>query len=154
MHTVPPSRWTWYLVSAGIVWAVQNGADIISLSVSVNKDFEPIQKACRMCWEKNVILITPMGNAFEEKDENSVFYPAAYPWTIAVGGVEKKRRTAQYLGILFFRRLYRCCSPGIRNHMRNSILYRKPGTSSNFSREFLSRPHSGLSGCSCSLKHG
>ena len=90
MHTVPPSRWTWYLVSAGIVWAVQNGADIISLSVSVNKDFEPIQKACRMCWEKNVILITPMGNAFEEKDENSVFYPAAYPWTIAVGGVEKK----------------------------------------------------------------
>ena len=93
MHTVPPSRWTWLLVSAGIIWAVQNGADIISLSVSVNKDFEPIKKACKICWEKNVILITPMGNVFKENDENSVFYPAAYPWTIAVGGVEKKDRT-------------------------------------------------------------
>jgi len=93
MHTVPPSRWPWYLVSAGIVWAVQNGADIISLSVSVTKDFEPIKKACKMCWEKNVILITPMGNTFEEKDKNVVFYPAAYPWTLAVGGVEKKDRT-------------------------------------------------------------
>ena len=90
MHTVPPSRWTWYLISAGIIWAAQNGADIISLSVSVNTDFEPIKKACKMCWEKNVILITPMGNAFEEKNKNVVFYPAAYPWTIAVGGVEKK----------------------------------------------------------------
>jgi len=93
MHTVSPSRWTWYLISAGIIWAVQNGADIISLSVSVNTDFKPIKKACRMCWEKNVILITPMGNAFEEKDKNVVFYPAAYPWTIAVGGVEKKDGT-------------------------------------------------------------
>lgn len=93
MDTVPPSRWTWYLVSAGIIWAVQNGADIISLSVSVNKNFEPIRKACRMCWEKNVILVTPMGNAFEKNDENPVFYPAAYPWTIAVGGVEKKDET-------------------------------------------------------------
>jgi len=93
MHTVPPSRWTWYLVSSGIIWAVQNGADIISLSVSVNKDLEPIKKACKLGWEKNVILITPMGNAFEENDENSVFYPASYPWTIAVGGVEKKDGT-------------------------------------------------------------
>lgn len=93
MHTVPTSRWTWYLVSAGIIWAMQNGADIISLSVSVNKDIDPIKKACKMCWEKNVILITPMGNVFEENDENSVFYPAAYTWTIAVGGVEKKDGT-------------------------------------------------------------
>jgi len=90
MHTVAPSRWPWYLVSAGIQWAIRNGADIISLSVSINKDLDQIKKACQFCWKKNVILITPMGNAFEEKDKNSIFYPAFYPWTIAVGGVDKQ----------------------------------------------------------------
>jgi subtilisin family serine protease len=31
-----------------------------------------------------------MGNALEEKDKKSIYYPAAYPWTIAVGGIDKQ----------------------------------------------------------------
>ncbi|MBD3414084.1 MAG: S8 family serine peptidase [Candidatus Aminicenantes bacterium] len=93
MHTVAPSRWPWYLVTAGIRWAVQNNADIISLSVSVNKDFKQIRKACKICWENNVILVAPLGNAFEETNKTLIFYPAAYPWSIAVGGVEKNEDT-------------------------------------------------------------
>ena len=89
MNTVPPSRWTAYLMAAGVIWAVQNGADIINLSSAYNLDNKSMEKAARLCWENNVILVTPMGNAYTEKQRKDVFFPASYPWTIAVGGVEK-----------------------------------------------------------------
>ena len=89
MNTVPPSRWTGYLMAAGVIWAVQKGADIINLSSAYNLDNQSMEKAARLCWKNNVILITPMGNAYTEKQKQNVFFPASYPWTIAVGGVEK-----------------------------------------------------------------
>lgn len=90
MSTVPPSKWSIDLIAAGIYWAVQNGADIISLSVALGRQFIQLWEASKFCWEQNIVLITPMGNAMEEKYENIPYFPAAYPWTIAVGGVEKK----------------------------------------------------------------
>lgn len=90
MSTVPPSKWSIDLIAAGIYWAAQNGADIISLSVALDRQFIQLWEASKFCWEQNIVLITPMGNAMEEKYENIPYFPAAYPWTIAVGGVEKK----------------------------------------------------------------
>ena len=88
MASVSPSRWTAYLMAAGIIWAVENGADIINLSSALSLDIPIIRAAVKYSWDRNVILITSIGNDFGENDK-LIYYPAAYPWSIAVSGVEK-----------------------------------------------------------------
>ena len=89
MDTVPPTRWSAYLYAAGMIWAAQNGADIISLSAVFRENLKPIRDAVVYCWKKNVVIVTPLPNIPEENHENILYFPAVYPWTIAVGGVEK-----------------------------------------------------------------
>jgi subtilisin family serine protease len=89
MKQAQPSRWTAYLAAAGMIWAVQNGADIINLSAAFILDLWPIKLATQYCWDHNVIVVTPMGNSFDNNAPVFTYFPASYPWTIAVGGTEK-----------------------------------------------------------------
>ncbi len=89
MRTVPPSRWSTYLFAAGMIWAVENGADIINLSATFQIDTKAIREAAKYCWEKNVVVISPIANVSKNEGDKTLYLPAAYPWTIAVGGVEK-----------------------------------------------------------------
>lgn len=89
MSTVPPSRWSAYLFAAGMIWATQNGANIINLSAAFQVDSKAIREASQYCWENNVVVVSPIANVTEDENEKTVYFPAAYPWTIAVGGVEK-----------------------------------------------------------------
>jgi len=89
MHRIPPTRWTGYLIAAGIRWAAQEGADVINLSISMKENMDSIEDAVKYCWEKNIIVITSMGNIFDVSEAGMSYYPACYPETIAVGGIEK-----------------------------------------------------------------
>ncbi len=89
MKQAQPSRWTAYLAAAEMIWAVQNGADIINLSAAFLLDLWPIKQATQYCWDHNVIVVTPMGNSFDNNAPVFTYFPASYPWTIAVGGAEK-----------------------------------------------------------------
>ncbi|MDH5465915.1 MAG: S8 family serine peptidase [Candidatus Aminicenantes bacterium] len=89
MSTVPPSRWSTYLFAAGMIWATQNGANIINLSAAFQVDTKAIREASQYCWENNVVVVSPIANVTEDEHEKTLYFPAAYPWTIAVGGVEK-----------------------------------------------------------------
>lgn len=89
MGRVPESVWTHYLLVAGIMWAARNGADIINLSVSLRRNTPALRQAIRYCWDHNIVVITSMGNKRSPQHSALSRYPAAYPWTIAVGGVEK-----------------------------------------------------------------
>lgn len=91
MLDAPLTKWSMYLIAAGIIWAAQNGADIINLSVSLRKEYPEILKASIYCWQQNISVVAAVGNAMEEKFESIPYYPASYPWTIAVGGVEKEK---------------------------------------------------------------
>jgi hypothetical protein len=84
------SRWTAYRFAAGILWAAKNGADVINLSYASTWDIPAFQETCRYCWKRNIILVAAAGNTLNDHDQDLFYYPAAYPWTIAVGGVEKK----------------------------------------------------------------
>jgi len=89
MRDAPLTRWTAYLIAAGMIWASQNGADVINLSAALIEDAKPVQEASKLCWDKNVVVVTAMGNVNNPEEKEITCYPAAYPWTIAVGGIEK-----------------------------------------------------------------
>ena len=93
MKGYPASRWTGYLIAAGLRWAAFHGADVINLSATVREDLEPIRSAIRYCWDHNIVVVTSMGNVFDEPVRRRIYYPASYPWTIAVGGVEKSEES-------------------------------------------------------------
>ncbi len=95
MRTVPPTRWSTYLFAAGMIWAVENGADIINLSAAFRIDTEAIREAAKFCWENNVVVVSPIANSTENEGDKTLYFPAAYPWTIAVSGVEKNNGKLQ-----------------------------------------------------------
>ncbi len=92
MNNVPFSRWTAYLFAAGMIWAAQNGADIINVSAAFRAEVPAIREASRFCWENNVLVISSMGNVLEDGKRRGPFFPAYYPWTIAVGGTENAEK--------------------------------------------------------------
>ena len=90
MFFAPFTRWSMYLIAAGINWAVQNEADIISLSIALHNNYKEIRDASKSAWEKNITLISAAGNVKNRESGPDAYYPASYPWSIGVGGVEKK----------------------------------------------------------------
>ena len=90
MFYAPFTRWNVYLIAAGINWAAQNGADIISLSVAMRLNSTEIRDASEYCWQQNITLISAAGNVEDKESEIHSYYPASYPWSIGVGGIEKK----------------------------------------------------------------
>jgi subtilisin family serine protease len=92
---VPGNWWTASLMEAGIAWAIEHEADIINLSAAVIFDVERLKRLVRQCWDKNVILIASVGNVIVPADAARSFYPAAYPWAVAVGGVDKNGNKLQ-----------------------------------------------------------
>lgn len=57
----------------GIIWAAENGADVINLSLGGDVPAESLETAVRNAFQKNIIIVAAAGN-----DEASVLYPAAY----------------------------------------------------------------------------
>lgn len=90
MFQAPSTRWLVYLIAAGINWAAQNGADVISLSIALRHNYKEIMDASEYCWQQNITLVAAAGNEEKDKSELDAYYPAYYPWSIGVGGVEKQ----------------------------------------------------------------
>jgi thermitase len=63
-------------VCAGIIWAADNGAQVISLSLGLEEGEPPdelLRDALRYAYEKEVVVVASAGN-----DDAAVLYPAAY----------------------------------------------------------------------------
>jgi subtilisin family serine protease len=69
-------------VAAGITWAVDNGADVINLSLGARVGSQVEQEAVRYALDHGVVVIAATGNDGEAQSLN---YPAAYNGVIAVG---------------------------------------------------------------------
>ncbi len=74
----------WYSdVIAGIVYATDNGADIINLSLGGEERSEALQEAVNYSHAEGVLLIAATGNT-----GGSVFYPAAGDYMLGVGATD------------------------------------------------------------------
>lgn len=78
-----------------IVWAADNGADIINLSLGGSNYSQAMRDAIDYAYNtKKVLVVAAVGNEFEYG--NQVTYPAAYPYVLAVGAVDDQDRHASY----------------------------------------------------------
>ena len=69
-----------YNVAQGIIWAADNGAKVINLSLGNYVDAQFLHDAIRYAYERDVVLIAATGNDNTEEPG----YPAAYPEVFAV----------------------------------------------------------------------
>ena len=73
-------------VAAAIRWAVDEGAEIITMSIGSPNKVQEVRKAIQYAYKNNVPVFVAAGNSGFTKD---VFYPAAYPESIAIGSIDE-----------------------------------------------------------------
>ena len=71
-------------VAAAIVYAADNGAQVINLSLGGSNPSSTLENAVNYAISKGVIVVAAAGNNGTE----GALYPAAYPDVIAVGSVD------------------------------------------------------------------
>jgi thermitase len=79
-------------VARGIIWAVDQGAEIINLSLGAAYESLTLQDAVNYALDNGVVLVAASGNAGVE----GVYYPAAYQGVIAVGAVNQNNQHAYF----------------------------------------------------------
>ena len=72
-------------IAAGIRWAVDNGADVVNVSLSVNADVAEVRDAVAYAAANGALVVASAGNrASTEDTTDSPRYPAANPGALAV----------------------------------------------------------------------
>ncbi|NJN19474.1 MAG: S8 family serine peptidase, partial [Oscillochloris sp.] len=70
-------------VAQGIRWAVDNGANVLNLSLGGTDDSQVIRDAINYAVGRGILVVAASGN--EQQEGNAPSYPAAYPDVLAVG---------------------------------------------------------------------
>lgn len=81
-------------IVAGIRWAVETGADILSMSLGSPEPDEEIHQALLLAISKGVFVITAAGNEGPELD--TVGYPAGFPEMVAVGSIDRTKKLSSF----------------------------------------------------------
>ncbi len=68
----------------GIRWAADNGADVINISLTFQKQNEELKQAIDYAWERGCVIVAAAGNA----PSGVTVYPAACPNVIAVSAAD------------------------------------------------------------------
>lgn len=79
-------------VADGIIWAVDHGAQVITMSLGVESQTSALTSAVKYASAHGVVLVAAAGN----EGLSSVSYPAAYPQVIAVGASDKLDHKASF----------------------------------------------------------
>lgn len=82
-------------IANGIDWAVDKGADIISMSLGAQVDIPVIHESIKRAVNNGVFFICAAGN----DGLNYVDYPGAYEETIAVGSINRQKRLSTFSSI-------------------------------------------------------
>ncbi|MEF3304654.1 S8 family peptidase [Paenibacillus sp. GYB003] len=81
-----------YSVAQGIIWATDNGAKVINMSLGNYAESQFLHDAIRYAYERDVVLIAASGNDNTERPG----YPAAYPEVFAVAATDSNKEKASF----------------------------------------------------------
>jgi len=79
-------------VAKGIIWAADNGARVINLSIVTAGESHTLKNAIDYAYDKGIAIFAATGN----DGKNAVSYPARYPNVMAVGSTADGRTRASY----------------------------------------------------------
>ncbi len=81
-------------VVAAIDWAVENGMQIVSMSLGANNDYESLRQACDAAYASGVLLVAAAGNDASRFTVifgiDTIDYPARYDSVVAVGAINQE----------------------------------------------------------------
>jgi thermitase len=83
---------TWTAVADGIVWAADNGANVINMSLGGSSGSTTLKNAVDYAWNRGVVIACSAGN----NGTNMKTYPASYTNCIAVAATDKNDRKASF----------------------------------------------------------
>ena len=78
-----------FRIAQAIVWAVDNGADLINLSLETVPTPQ-LANAVRYAVARKVVLVAAAGNQQSDEQRTQPAYPAGYPLVLAVAGVDEQ----------------------------------------------------------------
>jgi type VII secretion-associated serine protease mycosin len=71
-----------------IHWAVEQDADVINLSLTLDQDHDVVHDAIRRAVRAGIVVVAAAGNGGAAQKGNPTPYPAAYPDVLGVGAVD------------------------------------------------------------------
>jgi len=72
-------------LARGIIWAVDNGADVINISIQIKESSPELEQAINYAWDNGAVIIAAAGN----NGSQSPIYPAYYNNCLAVAAVKQ-----------------------------------------------------------------
>jgi type VII secretion-associated serine protease mycosin len=81
-----------YAVAEGIIWAADNGARVINLSLGNYAESEFLHDAIRYAYDRGAVIVAAAGN--DNTDQPG--YPAAYPEVFGVSATDERGRLAAF----------------------------------------------------------
>lgn len=81
-----------YAVAQGIIWATDQGAKVINLSLGNYIPSEFLHDAIKYAYDRDVVIVSAAGN----DDTEDPGYPAAYPEVLAVSATNAAQRIATF----------------------------------------------------------
>ncbi len=121
-------------IAKGIYYAVDNGADVINLSLGGGRSNDTLQKAIEYASNKGVIVVMAAGN----DGSSQPAYPARYAdkYGIAVGAVDQKKNLADFSNRAGAKQLTYVTAPGV------NIYSTLPGNEyASYSGTSMATPH-------------
>ena len=79
-------------VANGIIWASDNGAKVINLSLGGTSSSFTLQNAVNYAWDKGTVVVAAAGN----RNSTSRFYPAYYSNSIATAATDQNDKKASF----------------------------------------------------------
>ncbi|MBI2853339.1 MAG: S8 family serine peptidase [Chloroflexi bacterium] len=85
--------WGYYSwITSGIIWAADNGAKVINMSLGGSDGSATLEDAINYAWSKGVVIVAAAGNS----GESSPKYPAYYSNVIAVAATDQNDNKASF----------------------------------------------------------
>lgn len=79
-------------IAKGINWSVNNGADVVNLSLGGPQRSSTLERSVNRAWDQGAVVVAAAGNS----GDTTRNYPAAYPKVMAVGATTASDRRAKF----------------------------------------------------------